>query len=38
MNNIVASYEIADQAAMFQGLQFRFPQAVFHIAQFTIGR
>ena len=28
MNNIVASHEITDQTAMFQGLQFGFLQAL----------
>ena len=37
MNNIVASYEITDQTAMFQGLQFGSPQALL-VAQFTIAR
>ena len=34
MNNIIASNEITDQTAMFQGLQFRSSQALL-IAQLT---
>ena len=37
MNNIIASNEITDQTAMFQGLHFRSPQALL-LAQFTIAR